>query len=64
MPDIRIREARSDELEAVAGIERAAGALFEPWLDRVTLDNGDPTPLSMLEEARERGDLFVAVSGP
>lgn len=61
MPDIRIREARSDELGAVAEIERAAGALFDSWRDRVALDDGDPTPLSVLAEARERGDLLVAV---
>jgi ribosomal protein S18 acetylase RimI-like enzyme len=61
MPDVRIREARSDEFGAVAAIERAAGSLFDSWRDRVALDDGTPTKPAMLEEARARGDLIVAV---
>ncbi len=61
MPSVTIREARPDELVAIAEIERAAGKLFDDWRDRVALDDGEPTPLPLHEEARARGDLFVAV---
>lgn len=53
-----IRLARADELTRVQEIERAAGALFEG--EPVTLDDGEPTGLSTLEEAWRNGQLFVA----
>jgi len=53
-----IRLARADELTRVQEIERAAGALFE--CQPVTLDDGEPTELSELEEAWQGGQLFVA----
>lgn len=61
MPDVTIRAARPDELEAVAEIERAAGKLFDSWRDRLSLDDGEPTPIDALGEAQGRGDLYVAV---
>ncbi len=61
MVAVRIREARVEELEWIAEIERAAGRLFDSWKDRLSLDDGEPTSLADLREACDRGDLFVAV---
>lgn len=61
MSGIGIRQARVEELEAIAEIERAAGKLFEPFRDRISLDDGEPTPIPELRLAHDRGDVFVAV---
>ncbi|MEM7052205.1 MAG: GNAT family N-acetyltransferase [Acidobacteriota bacterium] len=59
---ITIRQAEPREVPWLAEIERRAAVLFEPWRDRLALDDGEPTPLEELREAQARGQLFVAES--
>ena len=59
--DVSIRNARREDLAAISAVERAAGQLLLEWRDRLTLDDGEPTPDAELRSAIDRGDIFVAV---
>ena len=55
-----IRPAAADELEALRGIERAAGERFRE-IGMPEIADDEPPPLPVLERARAAGLLWVAV---